>query len=308
VLSNFYGICSSIYIDSSNVYLFEIDAYSSPNGSALINFLSLFLYFLFGVLSFVTPKSRFKNDSTSLFFVLFFCEIVLYFNYIISQKPYFSEITRMNYWGSSKLFFLRYILGETSSFIFFGSGLLFFEQKKRMGLMLLIAHLVYNILIGQKFGSIYEGIIFFFIPHLIRFVPEITFKYLLTLLIIFLLGIGAAYVSYSYFNPYGHLEEGETVTKAILYRAFALQSQLPWITMNSLSINDILHFDAGYFWDGMNKFISIYSYVDMSDYDPSMMGRLTNAYPSNYLMWNPIFGFIMVLFCSGVLFFAQKNC
>lgn len=224
-----------------------------------------------------------KSDKRILLVIFIFVFILLAINQLLSPSPNSGEFSRIDYWANSKFPILKTLFGNVASFLPFIAGI-FFLTRKKVAIIMMLLYCAYMVGMGQKFGPFWLGTYFFFMPMVLTSNIKVSlsqifkFKYLFYFAIIY----GIIYISYSINNPYSDVESvGDNVNLVILYRAFALQSQLIW-----LSLEKYVHLNQGVSWQitdlsyGMQKLMREFGAGIYIEESIDRGGNFTNGYPS----------------------------
>lgn len=304
IYQGFWIICSLIFLENTSIYMVETDrsAYRVYGVPIYILFhISSILVFNFSYSNF-NKKYSFSMPFISitqqlslfrkLFWILFCC---LCINLFLSPIPFFvvgesvNIYSRFDFWANARFPFLS-IFGETTAVLIVIASFIFLHNKKE-GVFLLFLYLLYLLLLGHKFGSIFSLLFVFFLPYMLlsrQLYLKINFKVLVLALVFSIIAVYITVLSYTNFNPYNNVSEAQTPFLAVLYRAFALQSQLIWISIEqnvylgkapTLFITDIVY--------GMHHLMNKYtaSSIDIGNHTGS---QLTNGYPSILIEVFPI--------------------
>jgi hypothetical protein len=244
ILLQYVWMFFSLIVIESGVFVNE----QGRNGYFVYSSLVLFCFYITTIVALIFFKKIFSNifknikitrfklvnvkeEKLSLI-VIVVVFILALINLISSPIPLFSdEVTRFNFWESSKFPFLRGIVGNIMGFVSFGLALLY-RYNKKTSVFLLIIYFTYLILIGQKFSGLIIGCFGILLALYYSSEKKFVFKfkwiinrYVILIFVSFFLLI---YYSYSIDNPFGYL--GLTPLESILYRAFGLQAHVFWGT------------------------------------------------------------------------------
>lgn len=232
---------------------------------------------------------------------------LLYVNYVLSPKPFFdTSVDRFTYWGRSAFSGLAVILGNVSSFIPVGLGVLHETSKqKRYTLGAFLLYLIYLVLVGQKYGPVLNATVFFILPRLlvvdVRSIRAMIGRLAVPGIAVVLLGVGIAYANYSFFNPYKYA--GLSVVEALLQRVFVLQGHVFWGSVNNSNIYEF-SWSVNEFIDGMKTMMLMLSPLPSDVIEVAYReGRsFTGAYPA---VLNVMFGIpmrILVHLVFGIMY------
>jgi hypothetical protein len=213
---------------------------------------------------------------------------LLYINLLISPIPLFDagEIegfnSRVNFWSFSKLPFLK-VFGEVGALLNVIAGI-FLLYSKREGIIMAFIYYLYVILLGHKFGTFVMLSFFLSLPLIIKYQinrVRVKIKYVFIALFVVIIFVAITYTNYSNVNPYRGVENIDTPLLAVLYRAFALQSQLIWVTIeqNIFLSHESTQLPFTDLFYGMHNLMNKYSAggIDVGRHEGS---TLTNGYPS----------------------------
>jgi hypothetical protein len=288
---------SIVFVEATEIYLSEIDrfayfVYAVPI-FMIFNISSIYAVNQ-GVVFFerrtilTLPRIFRVRDQLVVLKVIFIIVLVcLYSNLSLSPIPYFAagEIegfySRFDFWKNARIPLFQ-IFGSIAGFLGIICGIVFTENKKQ-GIIMFVFYVLYVILLGHKFGTLIMLFFFFLLPYIIltpNFKISFSIKNIgfgIVVLVIFLL---ITLQNYSTYNPFMDVENIDTPLMAVLYRGFALQSQLFWVSVEQNIYRDLpqeflLH-DLYY---GMISLMN--KYHVSGDFDNGHSGStLTNGYPA----------------------------
>ena len=294
-------LLSVFYLDVFNVYIIDQSRESAPN----LSFLIFSIYFLIniGLVLFFSRNRVLLTIEKSKFdvFWVVICGLslaVLYFNYFLSVDVIFSPVDRFTYWQDSKLSSLYFIFGNTSLYVsLFGIALLV-AGKYRTGLIIVLFHLFYLILIGHKAAVPFVIVLMLFSSVIAFDVIKLKPAYLLFIPLLVVVVMGLVYYKYEFIsNPYeslGHLGVG-----AVMYRVLALQGNLFWGAVQDLDLTS---------W--APEFISKPMLTSMSKYmeltDRTLVDGVhaTNAMPGALIEAQGVLGLLIVILVMPVILYG----
>ncbi len=199
-------------------------------------------------IGFKTRVLEVSNSERIIISFTFVVLVILILNYMMSSKMFFDPyITRHNYLINSELYWLVKYFGNTSTFIPIIFGYCYSLKGRKIFLISFIIYLIYLILIGHKFMTLLQALLYFTYPLLIlkyKTNKEFLLKrwYTLFSILIFAFFLNVIFYGYIY-NPYREIFEDPFYST--LYR-IAIQTHLWWGSVNYAlelkidSIDDIL--------------------------------------------------------------------
>lgn len=262
-----WSIFSLIYIETG-IYITELKVDTYPVFSVPIY---TFFHLTSMIVIYKTSKFFFdkvrlerysikQNEIAVLKFMYIGIMLLLFFNLALSPLPVLNPemITRGEFWTQHARFpILGKVFGRVSAFLPFIAGIIFLRQKK-LGIAFFLIHSFYSILLGQKFGPFIFNVWIFFLPYVYVNEPifrfgKVRFKYIL----ITISGISIVYLlllnSYkNYELIFGEALGITSIEQAMFYRAFALEAELIWQSVDYYVIQGLAHtWDVGELYDGM---------------------------------------------------------
>lgn len=262
------AIVSAFYIEfKQGVFLYEISEYSGFE-NIFIKYLFIQYFSVRILLLFIKNTNKNINKKLKLkYLFLFLFFIILVVTYIIILKNGSSFL-----YGMDRFTYEREILGNTISkftnllmYFALGLGLLYFNTKNKVYILLFLLDLITFILKGHKFGNLFYMTLLFLIPSV--FYNPSSGKYLLKrfiLLIIFFVSlallINNIYSKNSKLNPIIYLES-----------RLMQQNQLWWAVVkndnfSSIHLNNIKNeFQYSFYKEKSLKYnIGIYKVMELT--------------------------------------------
>jgi hypothetical protein len=288
---------SIVFVEATEIYLSEINRYA-------YFVYSLPVFIIFNVSSIYTvnqgikfferrtliliPKLGLVQDQLKalkgIYVLVLFC---LYLNLFLSPIPFFvaGEVegiySRFDFWENAMIPSLK-IFGSIAGFLGIICGIVFSESKK-LGVVMFVFYVAYVVLLGHKFGTLIMLSFFFVLPYIIAN-PKFRISFSKTNISLVICSILAVLLitlqSYSKYNPYGKVENIDTPLIALLYRGFALQSQLFWVSVEqNVFIGEPQDFEINDLYHGMINLMNKYHTFGGFEIDYSG-ATLTNGYPA----------------------------
>jgi hypothetical protein len=320
---------SIVFVEATEIYLSEIDryayfVYSLPifivfNGSSIYTVNQGIVFFERRTLILFPKLGRLQDQLKVLKVIYVLVLFCLYFNLFLSPIPFFVAgemegiYSRFDFWENARIPFLRNF-GSIAGFLGIICGIVFSESKKN-GIIMFVFYVAYVILLGHKFGTLIMLTFFFVLPYIIAN-PKFRISFSkanisLAICCIFVI-ILITLQSYSNFNPYSKVENIDTPFVALLYRGFALQSQLLWVSIEqNIFVGRSQDFEFSDIYYGMINLMNKYHTYGGFEIDHSG-STLTNGYPAILLeiLTFPIAVIVNVLFSLIFAFiaFVVKSC